>query len=126
MVRKLQGITPTLALLWRDRCTVTVQEAYQKPSGATAFRPRVILSDAPCKLSYFNSQGLHAVASVSGKAAPVRQGVHLFLATDVEIPAGSRIDVTRAGKTTAYKSSGQSSVFFSHQEIMMEVAQEWA
>lgn len=126
MDKQLKSLTTTLALLWRDRCTVTVQEAYQKPSGATAFRPMVILSDAPCKLSYFTQHGFNALASLDGEAAPTQKVIRLFLAPDVEIPAGSRINVDRAGKTTAYKSSGVSAVYFSHQEIILEVAQEWA
>lgn len=126
MDKRLQSLTPTLSLLWRDRCTVTVQEGYQKPSGATAFRPRVILSDAPCKLDYFNADRSNTAAAVAGKAAPIHKRIRLFLAPDAEIPAGSRIDVTHAGKTTAYKSSGESSVFLSHQEIILEAAQEWA
>lgn len=126
MDKRLQSLATTLSLLWRDRCTVTVQEAYQKPSGATAFRPRAILSDAPCKLSYFLSKEDNAAAAVVGEAAPVHRRIRLFLAPDVEIPAGSRVDVTRAGKTIAYKASGESAVYFSHQEIILEAAKEWA
>lgn len=122
----LKGITDKLALLWQDRCTVTMKEAYQKPNGATAFRDKIILEDAPCKLSYFTNKGDNSPAAVRDEAAPIHRRVRLFLAPDADIPAGSRISVTREGKTTQYKASGESARHFSHQEIIMELADEWA
>lgn len=122
----LKGITDKLALLWQDRCTVTMKEAYQKPNGATAFRDKIILEDAPCKLSYFVSRTHDNTAVLQDEAAPIHRRVRIFLTPDVDISAGSRISVTREGKTTQYKASGESARHFSHQEIIMELADEWA
>lgn len=56
----------------------------------------------------------------------VSQSVVLFIAPEVEIPSGSKITVTQNGKTTDYCRSGESAVYTSHQEIALELFEDYA
>ena len=116
----------TLALLWRDRCSVIAKEAFEQANGATGFRDRILHENLPCKLSLFQTTANNAAAGESGPAAALTSQAKLILAPDIEIPPGSRIELTREGKMTAYKASGPPLAFFSHQEIIMRLDNEWA
>ena len=123
MVKKFRE---TLALLWKDRCTISIREAYEQENGATAFRERTLHEDISCKLSFFLTTANNAAAGESGAAAGIEQQAKLILAPDIEIPPGCSIRVQREGKAMAYKASGPPLAFFSHQEIIMRLDDEWA
>ena len=56
----------------------------------------------------------------------ILQDVKLFLSPEYEIKAGCKINVTQNGVTTAYKNSGQANIKSNHQEIQLELFEEWA
>lgn len=76
----------------------------------------------PCRLSYSSK----TAAVQTETAAAVSQSIKLFLAPDITVHEGSVITVTQDGVTRGYKSSGVPAVWFSHQEIMLELSKEWA
>ena len=117
-----------LPLLWKDRCTIVVNQKYTKPNGANGFREVALCSDEPCKLSFLDNPRMNGSASVGFNAAEVFQSVKLFIQPMFDIPEGSKVTVVthQNGKTLHYKSSGTPSVFTNHQEIMLEVDKEWA
>lgn len=119
-------LAKTLSILWVDKCSVTAQEEYIQENGASGFRDKIILKDEPCKLSFYNSKAENAPATVDGAGAPLYQRVKLIISADAEIPQGSRVEVTRDGKKLYFKASGQPARYFSHQEILLEVMEEWA
>jgi len=116
----------TLEMLWTDRCDVTISEAYERESGATAMRDKTLHSGIPCKLSFFQSNSTSSAADLQRAAAPVHQLSKLILAPEIEVPPGSRIRVMRQGRALHFKATGQPMAFFSHQEILMEAADAWA
>ncbi|MBP3410475.1 MAG: hypothetical protein J6M10_05700 [Clostridia bacterium] len=122
----VQRFAKTLALLWVDSCSVSVQEEYRKESGASGFREKLILEDEPCKLSFYDSKASNNIAAVHGPAAPLSQMAKLILRADAQIPPGSRVEIRREGKTLRFKASSQAAAYFSHQEILLEVEEEWA
>lgn len=81
----------------------------------------VVLENQPCKLSFERSQA----AVQSDSAASVAQTTKLFVSPDVSIKAGSKITVTQAGVTTDYTSSGVPAVYPTHQEIMLDLFEDW-
>ena len=85
-------------------------------------KEKTIFENQPCRLSfediYSNSE--------SDTQSITTQKVKLFISPDIEIPSGCKIDVTRLGKTKSYKSSGEPAIYFSHQEIILELFKVWA
>ena len=106
-----------LERLWKDRCSVFVKEKVTDPTThLTDFEEKPLFQDQPCKLSFETSSSGDPVAAVA-------QTVKLFLSPDVEIPAGSKIVVTRFNdleRKFTYSKSGEAGVFTNHQEIQLE------
>ena len=102
-----------------DRVKVS---SVNKETGETVFTEKVVLTEQPCRLS-FSSR--NSSAKDDGYNT-VSQSVVLFIAPEIEIPSGSKITVTQNGKTTDYCRSGESAVYTSHQEIALELFEDYA
>ena len=116
-----------LPTLWKDACTIQVSQAVTKPNLATGFEWVALVTDEPCKLSFFNNIRVNSPSAENGVAAAVVQQTKLFIRPDLTVPAGSRITVvTHKNSVTLYfESSGIPSVFTDHQEILIESVQKW-
>ena len=113
-----------LASFWKDKCTIYVQTASKnQTTRRTEFTETSLVTDEPCKLS-FNSAD--TVVSIEDNVSALDQTVKLFMSNATTVPAGSKVVVTRAGKTYHYKSSGEPKVFTFHQEIGLELDERWA
>ena len=111
-----------LQTLWKDLCSVYVREQAVNPeSKITEFSESLLFENQPCKLSIEST-----TPSGEGKTASVAQSAKLFIDSSLEIPAGSKISVTRNGKQYDFKRSGIAGVFEYHQEIPLELVKEWA
>lgn len=82
----------------------------------------VVLEDQPCRLSFEKLQ----TATQSESAATITQVVKLFVSPDVFIKAGSKLTVSQNNRTTDYTCSGIPAVYPTHQEIMLELFEEYA
>lgn len=105
--------------------TATVSEwgkVKDRESGLTRQGEVVLLEDQPCHLSMEKD----AAADQTVSAAQVSQTAKLFIAPDIRIKAGSRITVTQAGVTTMYTHSGKSTVYDTHQEILLDLYERFA
>lgn len=78
--------------------------------------------DIPCHLSF--SSASPAVGSDTFTSE--LQTIKLFLAPEILIPPGSRIEVVQQGRTGSYSQSGKAAVYSSHQEILLELWKERA
>ena len=85
-------------------------------------REIVVLENQPCKLSFEKL----AAASQTETAATISQGVKLFLAPEIRVPAGSKIVVTQNGVTGEYSASGVPAIYNTHQEIALELFRRWS
>ena len=94
----------------------------REETGETVFTEKAVLTEQPCRLSF---QSRNSAAKDDGYST-VSQSVVLFIAPEVEIPSGSKITVTQNGKTTDYCRSGESAVYTSHQEIALELFEDYA
>jgi len=114
-----------LEWMWKDRCTVYVQEEHTDPdTNLTDFRETPLFEDLPCKLSFES-----LTAASEGHTAAIAQGVKLFLSPDVVIPAGCKIVVKRFNQLErefTYSQSGEAGVFTNHQEITLTLWKGWA
>lgn len=77
----------------------------------------IIHKDISCHLSYSKT----APAVGSDTVTAVTQTIKLFLAPELVIPPGSRIEVTQQSRTESYDQSGKAAVYSSHQEILLEL-----
>lgn len=82
----------------------------------------VVLQDEPCRLSFEKMQ----TAVQSESAATIVQGAKIFVSPDISIKAGSKLTVTQDNVTTDYTRSGESAIYPTHQEIMLELFKEYA
>lgn len=82
----------------------------------------VVLQDQPCRLSFEKLQ----TAVQSESAATITQGVKLFVSPDISIRAGSKLTVTQNNVTTDYIRSGVAAVYPTHQEVTLELFEEYA
>lgn len=108
--------------LYVDTCTVI---EYQKVIDATThisgMQEVTVYENVPCKVSYQTVK-----PSGEGAVSALFLSCKLILASDIEIKPGSKIIVTRNGKETAYKNSGEPARHINHQEIMLGLFDRWA
>ena len=112
-----------LQKLWNDTCTVYVQTKKQNPENKrTEFVEEVLFENQPCKLSFESITS----ASESNHTATVSQSAKLFLDKLLSVPSGSKIVISRDGKTFTFANSGEPGVFTFHQEISLVKFDGWA
>ncbi len=111
-----------LQKLWTDRCTVIVRvKKKDEQSKLTDFVEETLFEEEPCKLSF---ESLSTTGE--GNVPSLGQAAKLFMSNEKEVPAGSKIIVTRQGKTFAFARSGEPGWFTWHQEINLELWKRWA
>lgn len=104
-------------------CKIYCMESVKDPATKVTRQEEVLVyPDLPCHLSYSST----APAAGSDTATAVSQTIKLFLAPEQIIPPGSRIEVTQQGRTESYVQSGKAAVYSSHQEILLELWEEYA
>lgn len=110
-----------LAVLWSGRCTIWEYENVTDPDNfQTSQREVIVVEDEPCRIS-FNTE---AVTNPESGVAEMTQFTMLFIRPDLEIVAGSIIEVTQNGRTTKYRRSGKPAVYTNHQEICLTLYEE--
>lgn len=108
--------------MYIGKCKIVVSKKVVKPNHSTSFEDVVLAEDIPCKLSCSTPNS----ASDSNTITSVSTKVKLFINPDIEIPAGSKIEVTQNGKITNYKNTGEVALFETHQEIKLNLADEYS
>jgi hypothetical protein len=109
--------------LYDGVCTVTErQKVKDERSKLTDFKDVVVLENQPCKLSFKTL----AATSQTESAANITQQTKLFISPDISINAGSKITVTQDGVTTDYTCSGVPAVYPTHQEVILELFEDFA
>lgn len=109
--------------LYKGLCTVKVWQEVEDPvTHATTHKEVTLLSDQRCKLSYEKQTSTTPI----GGPAVIAQTTKLFIAPELDIPAGSKIIVTQHGKTTEYARSGEAAVYMDQQEIQLELFERYA
>lgn len=117
-----------LSLLWTGRVTiyeyqdVTNLETYETTQELVA-----VVTDEPCRVSF----GEHAYAfgqtvAIENGSPVIAQTITLFIRPDLNIKAGSIIEVTQNNVTTKYKRAAQPAVHSNHQEILLELYEDHA
>lgn len=112
-----------MELLYEHTCTVVEYVKVKDPvSKITSMKEVSVLENQPCKLSFSTSKASEQSESVN----KVSQVIKLFISPEVKIKEGAKIVISHNGKVSEYKNSGVPSVFFTHQEIVLELFKGWA
>lgn len=110
--------------LYTDTCSVIEFSSVVDPdTHITSVHEVTVLENVPCRVSHkYNT----LAPAGTGAAATVELISKLIISPDVVVKPGSKIMVTRAGVTTAYKCSSEPARYITHQEIMMEKLEGYA
>lgn len=104
-------------------CRIYGMQSVKDPVTKVTRQEEVLVQDGiACHLSYSSTAPAAGSDTVTGAA----QTIKLFLAPELVVPPGSRIEVTQQGRTESYAQSGKSAVYSSHQEILLEIWKEYA
>jgi len=99
------------------------KQPYKDPdTKVTSQRLVKVVENQPCHLSFSSTPATDDTETVS----ELRQVIKLFLAPEIVVKPGSKIEITQAGRTEFYSGSGQPAVYGSHQEIVLELWKEKA
>lgn len=104
-----------------DTCTVTEWQK-EKIKGVVSSKEVIVFKEQPCKLSFGSLNAADGTESVT----ETKQCIKLFLAPELEIKAGSKINVEHCGNTYEYMRSGIPAVYDTHQEIVLDTFKERA
>lgn len=108
--------------LYVGKCDIIYQRKVKDPDTMqTHFEDVTVATAQPCRLSFKS-----ITSTDQGIAAAVKQSIKLFISPDVEIQAGAKIIATQNGRTQEYKASGQPALYSTHQEIILELAGDYA
>lgn len=116
-------VKKALRSLYRGRCTIQNTVEIENPeTGKTNMEFITVATDQPCRLSF----GSVPTTEIKDNVAQVAQITKLFIDPEVEIKAGSIIEVTQNNKTQKYKASSAPIVHTNHQEIQLELEERYA
>lgn len=103
--------------LYIDTCDIIQLVSVKNPVNKRVEKQeQVVHSAVPCRLSVKNI----ATASDSNTASSAIQVTTVFMAPELDIPAGSKFLITHYGRQFKYESSGYPAIYSSHQEIKLE------
>lgn len=122
---KIPAARAAIEALYDAKMTVYTLQKVKDPVtnlNTTKWTPEAALTALPCRLSY---KTVSTTNPATG-AAKQSQTAQVFTAPEYVIPPGCKISVTAKGRTTEYQQSGPAAVHTNHQEIPLELAEEWA
>lgn len=124
MVEQISKAKQAIQMLYFDRCNIYGIQKYKDPVTKEIIEKDddVIYSDVPCKLSYKDV----SQADNDGISSAVNQVVTLKLDNELVIKPGSKIVVTRNGRSTTYQNSGAPAIGVNQQIITLELFKEEA
>lgn len=118
---RTQAARRAMERMYIDTCTISVNaKTVDAKTHVTRQKWTTLAEDEPCRISFasFPANGKSDTADV------MTQSVKLFLRPELDVPAGSRIDVKRSGRVVHYKRSGPVALYPTHQEIEVALAEE--
>lgn len=106
-----------LRILWIGKATISeYQEITDPETHQTKWELTPVVTDEPCRLSYTTS----SLTAIINGAREVDQVITLFISPDINITAGSVIEITQRGRTNKFKRSSEPRVYTDHQEVILE------
>lgn len=111
--------TNILSRLWIGEATIyEYQEVTDPNTHQTTTKPVAVYEKEPCRVSYSTEQ---VTTLNEAGVADLIQKITLFIRPDIEIKAGSLIEITQHGRTNTYKRASEPAVYTNHQEIAINI-----
>lgn len=115
-----------LSILWIGRATIY---EYQTVTDPVTFKSKQkltpVVENEPCRVSYANNTHGELIGTDKG-VTNIEQEITLFIRPDLTIKPGTVIEVTQHNRTVKYKSSTKSAVYSNHQEISLDLFEDYA
>lgn len=109
--------------LYKGLCTIRQYDSVVDPVTKRTYMAEVVShTNLPCRLSYSSDSS----AKQSDTVTNVAQVIKLFIAPEITIDAGSKIQVTQNGVTKSYVASGEPLIYTNHQEVVLEIEDDEA
>lgn len=116
-------VSNPLSVLWIGKATISEYKEKTDPETYQTSHTLVpIVVDEPCRVSYKQEPSTNIVTG----AAQLNQIIMLFIRPDIAIEAGSVIEVTQNGRTLKYKRSSKPAIYSNHQEVVLELYEDYA
>lgn len=109
-----------LECMYAGNLSVTVFNAEKLPSGETVLIQSSLFDNIPCRLSNSYSNYRSFQLKSDNLVNKIDNTARLFLAPDIIIPIGSKINVLQDGRSYSFDYSGRSFSYKTHQEIIVE------
>lgn len=120
----MNRVRKAIELLYRGRCDIYEYDVVKDEKTKRKVNKEILkYSDIPCRLSFTNRASDRTIQKEMGR---IEQGIKLFLSPDISVKPNSRIVVTQNGRTVAYKNSTPANFHTNHQEINLELAEDYA
>lgn len=117
------AVRKAIEMTYDCTCNVIQEEKYIKENKSTGFKETKVIEDKKCKLS-FETVTKDSQDDVKSNIVQITK---LFIAPEITIKPGSKIEVTNVfGQVTIYKSSGEPAKYQTHQEIVLELDERYA
>ena len=105
-----------IRVLMTDVCTIYRRTATVKANGATGFTQAAVVTDQLCRLSF----GGGGAAVTDRNLTTATTGAVLFLPSEISLPEGADVDVTKNGHTYHLRAAGIPRVYEGHIEVDLE------
>lgn len=118
-------VTNPLSVLWKGRCKIWGYEDVTDPvTHRTTQNEVVVTENEPCRVSFSTAMSQSGTTEINDGIGVMVQVTTLFIRPDLEISAGSIIEVTQNGVTTKYMRSGKPRVHTNHQELSLTLYED--
>lgn len=108
--------------LYDSVCTVITSVEITDENGVTNFQDVMLYENQPCRISQSNV----TAANNNYVVSELDKVIDLYIAPELDIPAGSRIVATFNDIATEYKASGIPARYATYQKIRLEYVGRWA
>lgn len=127
MTRKekyIKAYRKSIEELYNDTCNI-YESGYVKDQETGITKPTddiLVVANQQCRISFKTISPTNQTEN-NNKTS---QEIKLFIAPELLIKEGSKIVITRNGRTTEYKNSGTPAIYSTHQEIILTLVKEYA
>lgn len=122
MVERLKKV---LSPLYTDRCTVFEKRPFTE-DGRTRFEKNVRHENVPCRVSAKAYLFGENAAKEKDRMLTLNKRVKLFVPPEYVFEPGSEIEIESHGRIRMYGKSGEMSLYASHNEVMIELLENYA
>ena len=119
MVKAMKTARKSIESMYCGTCDVVIKESYEADDYTTKFRDVTLIESEPCRLTNKSNNK----ASL-GNVPEFIHEIKVLINPDIVVPEGSKLIISQNGITEAYKNSGKSMMYNTHQEILLELEDE--